>query len=528
MVSLSRSRWRPLPRSGIDLIVRRPGGAPRRPHHERGRTRRCPCSGERRPGYSKAALAGLWGRWMQYTSPRLRSAALATRPLRPYAHQDEAVFDHMLPQPRLRFLLADEPGTGKTIMTGMYLVGGHGDAVSSRAQRHRRSGAPGPEMARGAGGFFGIRASRLTPEMARDPKDLDPRVDVWVDQRRPVHPQPRRAPQGGRHAGVLVARGVRRGPPPHAHLPVPGGRRGACRSLPSPPPAHRDAPPWQGAFLPGLCHLLDPELYPWDPDDDRYDASLRPGRLSFLRRMKEELKDLDGKDLFPARYAETVPVDLGELELAAYEAVMDYASAWYGKDSTLALSIYGKRAASSPSGRRSLRSTGGLMPSPAARPARHGHGTRGHCRRTPRGPPALRVRSRIHEDLVEPRTSSSAPRPGTSRPKSTLSSSVLDQLDAAIAARRHARQVGEAERLMVKHEHQARPRPAPGLHRVRRHGSLARGPVPRRRDSPPRPSREPSTTGPATNSSGDSSRASSRCSSPRTPAVRASTFRAPT
>ena len=63
--------------------------------------------------------------------------------------------------------------------------------------------------------------------------------------------------------------------------------------------------------------------------------------------MKEELKDLNGDDLFPARYAETIPVTLGELELAAYEAVMEYASSWYGKDSSLALSIYGKRAASS-------------------------------------------------------------------------------------------------------------------------------------------------------------------------------------
>ena len=69
--------------------------------------------------------------------------------------------------------------------------------------------------------------------------------------------------------------------------------------------------------------------------------------------MKEELKDLDGKPLFPARFAETVAVKLGELELAAYEAVMDYAGAWYGKDATLALSIYGKRAASlSPGGHR--------------------------------------------------------------------------------------------------------------------------------------------------------------------------------
>lgn len=28
--------------------------------------------------------------------------------------------------------------------------------------------------------FFGVRSSRLTPEVARDPKDLDPRVDVWI------------------------------------------------------------------------------------------------------------------------------------------------------------------------------------------------------------------------------------------------------------------------------------------------------------------------------------------------------------
>jgi superfamily II DNA or RNA helicase len=108
------------------------------------------------------------------------SAALATRPLKPFAHQDEAVFDHMLPQPRLRFLLADEPGTGKTIMTGMYLGEGR-----------RRGLIPGPtaivvpahlvqKWQDELEDFFGIHASRLTPEVARDPKDLDPRVDVWV------------------------------------------------------------------------------------------------------------------------------------------------------------------------------------------------------------------------------------------------------------------------------------------------------------------------------------------------------------
>ena len=36
-------------------------------------------------------------------------------------HQLIAVYDHMLKQPRLRFLLADDAGAGKTIMAGLYI-----------------------------------------------------------------------------------------------------------------------------------------------------------------------------------------------------------------------------------------------------------------------------------------------------------------------------------------------------------------------------------------------------------------------
>ncbi|MCL6512741.1 MAG: DEAD/DEAH box helicase family protein, partial [Anaerolineae bacterium] len=39
----------------------------------------------------------------------------------PLPHQIEAVYHYMLRQPRLRFLLADDPGAGKTIMTGLLL-----------------------------------------------------------------------------------------------------------------------------------------------------------------------------------------------------------------------------------------------------------------------------------------------------------------------------------------------------------------------------------------------------------------------
>lgn len=39
----------------------------------------------------------------------------------PLPHQRIAVYDTMLPQPRLRFLLADDAGAGKTIMAGLYI-----------------------------------------------------------------------------------------------------------------------------------------------------------------------------------------------------------------------------------------------------------------------------------------------------------------------------------------------------------------------------------------------------------------------
>ncbi len=39
----------------------------------------------------------------------------------PLPHQVEAVYKFLLPQPRIRFLLADDPGAGKTIMTGLLL-----------------------------------------------------------------------------------------------------------------------------------------------------------------------------------------------------------------------------------------------------------------------------------------------------------------------------------------------------------------------------------------------------------------------
>src|SRR4051812_32513968 len=47
--------------------------------------------------------------------------AVETALIDPLPHQRIAVYQHLLPQTRLRFLLADDAGAGKTIMAGLYI-----------------------------------------------------------------------------------------------------------------------------------------------------------------------------------------------------------------------------------------------------------------------------------------------------------------------------------------------------------------------------------------------------------------------
>lgn len=127
-------------------------------------------------GDSGRAITAVWAKWMEWAIPRIRSAVLATRPLKPYAHQDDAVFGVMLSQPRLRFLLADEPGTGKTLMSGMYI-----------AEARRRGLVPGRVVI--------VVPAHLVVKWIRELKRFlgidvhgDDRCDLaWLDSRRAEH-----------------------------------------------------------------------------------------------------------------------------------------------------------------------------------------------------------------------------------------------------------------------------------------------------------------------------------------------------
>jgi len=66
--------------------------------------------------------------WMALEAKRIRLAyeydphfAVSVSRIEPLPHQLEAVYHCMLKQPRVRFLLADDPGAGKTIMAGLLL-----------------------------------------------------------------------------------------------------------------------------------------------------------------------------------------------------------------------------------------------------------------------------------------------------------------------------------------------------------------------------------------------------------------------
>ena len=232
---------------GWQLFVEKPTGHFHKVLLTRDEAAACEILTEDGGGDSTAVLAGLWTAWMKAASAGARSAALASSPLKPYAHQMNAVCGAMLPQPSLRFLLADEPGTGKTIMAGMYVR----------------------EMQRL--GFVG-RALVVAPAHL---------VKEWLFR--------------------------------------------------------------------ALLHLVDPDVYPPVISNEEPAHAVKPGRVHFLRRMKEDLVDLDGvTGLFKGRSASNEAVPLNSREADFYAQALDLVDRFFPATAVpLGRMVYGKRAASS-------------------------------------------------------------------------------------------------------------------------------------------------------------------------------------
>lgn len=299
-------------------------------------------------GDSSRVLAGMWTRWMAAAATNAESSAIVSTQLRPYAHQTTAVYGAMLPQPLLRFLLADEAGTGKTIMAGLYL------REMQRLGLVKRAVVVCPanlatKWVSDFRRFFGGGLRRLTASTVRE--GAVGAHDLWVVSLELAAGNPAvqdaiRPDLAGWDAVVFD----------EAHRLTPTATTfhqvGRLLAKNTPRALLMTATPHRGKewLFRHLLHLVDPEVYP-DPGDDPNlpMPALRPGPIHFLRRMKEDLVDYDGKTrLFKGRTAANHRVPLSGIEFGYYQAALEMVDRFFPPGArALARTVYGKRAASS-------------------------------------------------------------------------------------------------------------------------------------------------------------------------------------
>lgn len=271
-----------------------------------------------------------------------RQFAVSLSAIRTLPHQIEAVYQAMLPQPRLRFLLADDPGAGKTIMAGLLVK----ELKLREAIERILILSPAPltiqwqdELQRWFGESFDIIYSAVDQKQLTNPwqrssqiiasidygKQEDVRERIWqqhwdlviIDE---AHKCSARTSSGGqgREPRIVTTR--------RYDLVFKLSALADHILLLTATPHHGDEDKF-AHFL----RLIDPDLFP-EPHRLGNQATairkdiFRLGKNSpwSLRRLKEDLKDVNGKRLFPDRHTKTVTFSLNSEEYAIYKNVTAY------------------------------------------------------------------------------------------------------------------------------------------------------------------------------------------------------------
>jgi len=267
--------------------------------------------------------------------------AVSLSGIRTLPHQIEAVYLKMLPQPRLRFLLADDPGAGKTIMAGLLIK----ELKLREAIERCLILVPAPltiqwqdELLRFFGETFQIihagndqqqllnlwqRESQVICSLDYAKQD-DVRERVWQQHWDFV------VIDEAHKCSAYTKHSSNRGDEVEKTKRYQLAERLASMSdhllLLTATPHHGDDDRF-GHFV----RLLDPDVFP-EPHKLRDAAgrirrdilSLGPDCPWALRRLKEDLKDLSGHRLFPDRHASTVTFRLNGEEFALYKATTAY------------------------------------------------------------------------------------------------------------------------------------------------------------------------------------------------------------
>ncbi|MFZ5851981.1 MAG: helicase-related protein [Actinomycetota bacterium] len=254
--------------------------------------------------------------------------AVTTSDLEPLPHQIKAVYGELLPRTPLRFLLADDPGSGKTIMAGLYIK----ELILRGDLARCLVVAPGSLVEQWQEELldkFGLRFELLTrtlvdATLGENVFDRHPLLIARMDQL--SRSEDLRALLEQTDYDLVVVDEAHR---MSAHYY--GGELKATRRYEL------------GRLLGRVTrHLLlmtatphagkeeDFQLFLALLDADRFEGRYRDAVHSIdtaglMRRMvKEELLTFEGKPLFPERRADTVKYELSPGERDLYEAVTDY------------------------------------------------------------------------------------------------------------------------------------------------------------------------------------------------------------
>jgi superfamily II DNA or RNA helicase len=294
-------------------------------------------------------------------------AAVAVSNIQPLPHQLEAVYGDFMREPRLRFLLADDPGAGKTIMAGLYMkeleLRRAGDRILVVAPASLR-----PQWARELADRFQLTFQQMDAAVfdanpMENPWDLFDRVIVSRDFLRTerVREALSQAEREWDLAVIDEAHGFtlridRNGLIDHRSERYKAAEvvsRQAHRLIlmTATPHSGRDASLW------ALLRLLD-----IDAVGDRCPSPLQVPKHQFRRMPKEQMRDMSGRPLFKPRHPKTVSYDLEGQEWDLYLAVTEFISTKLaeikgsGKPTTagFALTTMQRRLASSP---RAIRRT---------------------------------------------------------------------------------------------------------------------------------------------------------------------------
>lgn len=284
--------------------------------------------------------------------------AVSVSQIHPLPHQIEAVYYHLLKTPRLRFLLADDPGAGKTIMAGLVLkelkqrglvertlivVPGHLKDQWLREMREKFHEHFVPVDRGVAEAFWGRNVWQEYPQVVtsidyakQDEVLASLRESTWdliiVDEAHKM---------AAYRYGAKVEKTER-----YRLGEVLSQNANYLLFLTATP--HRGDPENFRLFL----DLLEPGLFA--NVSTLAEATASGENPLFLRRLKEDLKDFNGTPLFPPRQVHTVKFSLSEPEKELYNAVTEYVQRHYQKalakdkrNVTFALLILQRRLASS-------------------------------------------------------------------------------------------------------------------------------------------------------------------------------------